>query len=192
MNSYCVPISCLITYFKQLVQFQQLPIDDRLLLLKNNIKILLPILTHLLNTTFGVQIHITHSGLYNINNKLSYAYSLFAYIIPDDNKLLLLLITVFLFCPCLFTSDLLYDAGYIHQKSRQLISCAYDELTYLLWNYIREKFLDNERQAIITYMKIVTTFLQLQNITSEIYDIVECSVQIDQLHMMMQSILHLT
>jgi hypothetical protein len=192
LNSYCTPISCLITFLKQLFRFQQLPIDDRLLLLKNNIKILLPILTHLLNITYDIKIHINHPGLHNINNKISYAHSLFAYIIPDDNKLLTLLIIVFLFCPCLFTNDLLYDAGYINHNSRQLIQCAYDEYTQLLWYYILEKSLDNEQRAVLTYMKIVTTFLQLQNITSEIYDIVECSVQIDRLHMMMQSILHLT
>jgi hypothetical protein len=139
-----------------------------------------------------IQILLNHPGLHNINNKISYAYSLFTYIVPDDNKLLILLIIVFLFCPCLFTNNSLYDAGYINHNSRQLIRCAYDEYTQLLWYYILEKSFDDEQQAILTYMKIVTTCLQLQNLTSEIYNIVECSVQIDRLHMMMQSILHLT
>ncbi len=192
LNCYCLPISSLITFLKQLFQFQQLPIDDRLLLLKNNVKILLPILTHLLNTTLGVPILINHPGLHNINNRISYAYSLFAQIIPDDNKLLTLIILVFLFCPCLFTSDSLYDVGYINEHSRQLIRCTYNQYTQSLWYYITDKSHDNEKQAILTYMKIVTKFLHLQNVMSEIYGIVECSVQIDRLHMIMQSILHLT
>ncbi|CAF0827466.1 unnamed protein product [Rotaria sp. Silwood1] len=192
LNSYCTPISCLIMFFKQLSQFQQLPVDDRLILLKNNIKILLPLLTHLLNTTFDIKILVNHPGPNYINNKIAYASSLFEDIALDDNKLLILLIVIFLFCPCLFTNESLYDAGYINNHSRQLIQYAYDEYTQLLWYYILEKCLDQEEQAVLTYMKIVTTFLHLQNVTSEIYGIVECSVQVDQLHMMMQSVLHLT
>ncbi|CAF1099284.1 unnamed protein product [Rotaria sordida] len=192
LNLYCAPISCLIMVFKQLSQFQHLPVDDRLILLKNNIKILLPILTHLLNTTLDIQILVNHPGPHHINNKIAYASSLFEYIAPDDNKLLILLIVVFLFCPCLFTNESLYDAGYINNHSRKLIQYAYDEYIQLLWYYILEKSLDHENQAVLTYMKIVTTFLHLQNVTSEIYGIVECSVQADQLHMIMQSILHLT
>jgi ABC-type multidrug transport system permease subunit len=140
----------------------------------------------------GVPILINHPGVHNINDRISYAYSLFAHIIPDDNKLLILIILVFLFCPCLFTSNSLYDAGYINEHSRQLIRCTYNQYTQSLWYYIMEKSLDNEQQAILTYMKIVTKFLHLQNVMSEIYGIVECSVQIDRLHMIMQSILHLT
>lgn len=185
-------MTCLIAFFKQLYPFQQLPIDDRLLLLKHNMKILLPILTHLLNTTFGVQIFLSQPGQHNINHKISSAYSLFAYIIPDDDKLLILLLVVFLFCPCLFTTDVLLDAGEIDAKSRQLIRRAYDEYAQLLWLYLLEKSLENAQQAVLTYTKIVTTFLQLQNQMSEAYDIIQCSVQTDRLHMMMQSILHLT
>ncbi|CAF4349065.1 unnamed protein product, partial [Rotaria sp. Silwood2] len=84
LNLYCTPISCLIMFFKQLSQFQQLPVDDRLILLKNNIKILLPMLTHLLNTTCGMQILVNHPGPHNINNKIAYASSLFEDIVSDD------------------------------------------------------------------------------------------------------------
>jgi hypothetical protein len=136
---------------------------------------------------------INHPGIHNINNRISYAYSLFTPIIPDDdNKLLILIILVFIFCPCLFTSTSLYDAGHINEHSRKLIRCTYNQFTQTLWYYIKEKSLDNEKQAILTYMKIVTKFLHLQNLMSEVYGIIECSVQIDRLHMIMQSILHLT
>lgn len=192
LNSYCIPISCFIVFFKQLSQFQQLPVDDRLLLLKNNIKILLPLLTNLLQTTLDVEIIVDNPGTQSINNKLVNASSLLTYITHDDNKLLILLIVVFLFCPSLFTNESLYDAGYINSHSRQLIQYAYDEYTQLLWYYILEKSVDHEEQAALTYMNIVTKFLHLQTVTSEIYGIVECSVQVDQLHMMMQSVLHLT
>jgi hypothetical protein len=192
LNLHCLPISCLITYLKQLPHFQQLPVDDRLILLKNNTKIIGPILLYLLNLTFDVQIRVNHPGVHNLNNKIVDAYSLFSHIIADDTKLLTLLITVLLFCPCLFTNDSLYDAGHMNEHSRQLIHYAYDEYTQFLWYYILEKFLDNEQKALIAYMKLITTFLRLQTLASEIYDIVECSVQIDQLHMLMQSILHLT
>ncbi|UJR27530.1 hypothetical protein I4U23_008813 [Adineta vaga] len=192
LNQYCVPVSCLITFFKQLSEFQQLPVDDRLILLKNNTKILLPILIHLLTTTLSTQIFCNHSGLHNINNKISYISSLLNYIIPDDNKLLVLLIIVFLFCPCLYTSNSLQDAGHMNEHSRQIIQYAYDEYIQLVWFYMIEKFDDNQQQTTLTYMKIVTTFLRIQNLISEIYDIIECSVQIDQLHLMMQSVLHLT
>lgn len=192
INSYCTPTSCLIVFFKQLSQFQQLPVDDRLILLKNNTKILLPILTNLLIKAFDIQILINDPGLHNINHKIVYASSLFSYLASDDNKLLILLLVVFLFCPCLFTNESLYDAGYIDNHSKEMIQYAYDEYTQLLWYYILEKSLDDEEQAVLTYTKIVTTFLHLQNVTSEIYGIVECSVQVDQLHMMMQSVLHLT
>ncbi|CAF3827994.1 unnamed protein product [Adineta steineri] len=192
LNLYCVPVSCLITFLKQLSQFQQLSIDDRLILLKYNTKVLIPILIYLLNTTFDIQILINHPGICNINNKIADAYSLFSNIVPDDNRLLVILIIVLLFCPCLYTTDSLYDVGYISDHSRQLIQYAYDEYVQLLWYYVVEKCDDNEQQAALMYMKIVTACLQLQKVTNEIYDIVKCFVQIDQLHMMMQSILHLT
>lgn len=192
LNLHCLPISCLITFLKQLPHFQQLPVDDRLILLKNNMKIITPILIFLLNTTFNVELRVNDPGMHNLNNKIAHAYSLFAYLVPDDNKLLTLLITVFLFCPCLSTNDSLCDAGSITDQSRQLIHNAYDEYTQLLWRYIVEKSPDNEQKAIMTYTKIITTFVRLQTVASEIHDIVECNVQIDQLHMLMQSILHLT
>ena len=192
LNSHCLPISCLITYLKQLSHFQQLPVDDRLILLKNNTKMILPVLIYFLNATFGVQLRVNHPGVDNLNNRLVYAYSLFAYIISDDNKLLSLLLTALLFCPCLFTNESLYDAGCMSEPSRQLVRAAYDEYTQLLWYYLAEKYAHDEPQGIMTYVKIVTTFVRLQTITSEIYDVVECSVQVDQLHMLMQSILHLT
>ena len=192
LNRYCLPISCFIMFLKQLSQFQRLPVDDRLIILKNNTKVLLPLLTHLLNTTCDVPLLVNQPGPRNINQKISYAYSLFANIVPNDNKLLALLMAGFLFCPCLFTSESLYDAGHITDHSRQLIQYAYDEYTQLVWCYIIEKYEEDEHQATRIYMKIVTTLLRLQNVTSEIHDIVQCSVQIDQLHMMMQSVLHLT
>jgi len=192
LNDFCTPITCLITFLKQLQQFQRLPIDDRLLLLKNNMKILLPIIIRLFNTIFNVQISMKQSGLYNINEKISYACSLIAYNIPDDNKFLTLFFVVILFCPCLLTTDVLCDAGQMNSHSGQLIQNAYDEYTQLLWLYLLEKSLDNEQQATLNYMKIITTLLQIQNLMSEVYSIVQCSVQIDRLHMMMQSILHLS
>lgn len=192
LNDFCTPLTCLITFFKQLHSFQQLPVDDRLLLLKTNMKILLPIVIHLFNTVFGVQIFTKQPGLYNINRKISYACSLIAYNIPDDNKFLTLFLVVILFCPCLFTTDLLCDAGQMNSNSRQFIRNIYDEYIHLLWLYLVEKSRNDEQQAILNYMKIVTTLLRVQTLMSEVYSIVQCSVQIDRLHMMMQSILHLS
>jgi len=192
LNSHCLPMSSLITFVKQLPHFQQLPVDDRLILLKNNTKVLTPMFLYLLNLTFDVQLRLNHPGVQNLNNKIVQAYSLFAYLVPDDQKLLTLLITVFLFCPCLFTNQSLHDAGNITEHSRHLIREAYDEYTLHLWNYILEKSMDDETQATMIFTKIVLAFVRLQSLASEIYDIIECSAQIDQLHMLMQSILHLT
>lgn len=192
LNTFCIPISCLITFLKQISQFQQLPVDDRLLLLKNNVKILLPILTYSFNLTLNIPLRINHPGSNHINTKISYAYSLLAHVIPDDEKFLILTLLVLQFCPCLFTNNSLSDAGYISENSRQLIRYTYDEYAQYLWTYILEKFADDEQQAIIIYSKLVTKIVHLQTLMSEIYDIVECSVQIDRLHIMMQSVLHLT
>ena len=192
LNLHCLPISSLITFLKQLALFQQIPVDDRLILLKNNTKILLPILMSLLNSTFDVQYPVNQSGFKNLNHKLAHVYSMFDDLIPDDNKFLLILITALLFCPSLLTTESLIDAGFINDPSRQLINYAYDEYAQLLWYYVQEKYPDDEQQATIIYTKIVTTSLRSQLIVSEIYDFIECSVQIDQLHMLMQSILHLT
>lgn len=192
LNLHCLPISSLITFLKQLALFQKLPVDDRLILLKNNTKVLLPILISLLNSIFDVGYQLNNPGYQNINKKLLEAYSTFDDLIPDDNKYLLILITVFLFCPCLLTNESLIDAGNMTDQSRQLINYAYDEYAQLLWYYISEKYSDDEQQATMIYTKIINASLRLQTVASEIYDLVECSVQIDQLHMLMQSILHLT
>ncbi|CAF1013433.1 unnamed protein product [Adineta ricciae] len=192
LNQYCMPVSSLITFSKHLSQFQQLPVDDRLILLKNNTKVLLPMFIHLLSTTTKTRIYFHHPGLHNINEKISYTYSLFSYNMPDDNKLLVLLFVVLLFSSSLLTSKSLYDAGQMNEHSRQMARYTYDEYAQLIWLYVSEKYDDNYGQAALVYMKIITTFLQLQNLTNEIYDIIECSVQIDRLHMIMQSVLHLT
>ena len=192
LNTFCIPISSLITFLKQISQFQQLPVDDRLLLLKNNVKILLPVLTHAFNLTLNIPIRVTHTGYQNINTKITNAYSLIAQIIPEDQKFLILVLLVLQFCPCLFTTDSLSDAGSISSNSRQMIRSIYDEYIQFLWMYILEQSDDDEQQAIMIYSKLVTSIVHLQNLMSEIYDIVECSVQIDRLHIMMQSILHLT
>ena len=192
LNLYCVPASCLISYIKQIPHFQSLLIDDRIILLKNNTKILLPMLACILNITFDTPFVFNHSGILNINDKMAYSCLLFSRLIKNDSKLLLLIITLLLFCPCSLTSNSLINTDHIKNESYELMKKAYEEYTSMLWSCIMKGSLDNEQQAIIKFTKIVTTITRLQDITSDIYDGMEGLVEIDKLHSMLQSVLHLT
>jgi hypothetical protein len=191
LNLYCAPASCLIAFMKQLSHFQSIPVDDRIILIKNNTKILLPIFICLLNLTPDTSLLANHHrNNQTINGKIAESCLLFSSIMTDDSKLLLLLITVFLFSPCLLTNKSLIETGYINNQSYQLMKQACDEYTEMLWNYIVKKS-DDEEQVVLTYMKIITTVTQLQKITSEIYDGLDGLIQVDKLHLMIQSVLHL-
>jgi hypothetical protein len=191
LNLYCIPVSCLIAYIKQLSHFKFVPLDDRVRLLKNNTKILLPMFACLLKLTRDTPFVFNHPGDRNINDKIAYSCFLFSRLIKNDFELLSLIITLFLFCPCLLTNESLINAGYINKQSYKFIKKAADDYTTMLWNYIMKKSYGNEQQATITYMKIITTITHLQNITNEIYDGIEDYIDIDNVHIMLQSVLHL-
>ena len=189
-NLYSVPLSYFIIFIKQLAPFQCLTIDDKVIVLKNNTRVLMPMLTYLFELLFAIPAHAADTD--QLNATIATSHSLFAHVIADDTQLLLLLIIVFLFCPCLLTHESLNDIGCVSQHAHELIARAYEQYAHLLWAYLLDRCRADEKQAAITYMKLISTMLRLQHLTSTIYDQLPSFIDADRLHLMIQSVLHLT
>ena len=192
-NLYSVPLSYFITFIKQLAPFPCLTIDDKVIVLKNNSRVLMPMLTYLFERLFSIPVPVAHvADAADLNTTIASSHSLFAHVIADDTQLLLLIIIVFLFCPCLLTHESLNDIGCASQHAQELIADAYEQYAHLLWAYLLDRCQADEKQAAFAYMKLISTMLRLQHLTSTIYDQLPSYIDADRLHMMIQSVLHLT
>ncbi|CAF3083436.1 unnamed protein product [Rotaria socialis] len=181
-----------ISYFKHLPEFQQLNIDDQVLLIKQNIHILLPVNYALLKTPAHSQFRYTRiqtAGCVN-NINLHSMYQLLSntfvpFVTLDPLVVKLFLIILFLTTNLLTTN---FDTvgykqlGYIHR-----IQSAY---TQLLWLYMIEKY--GEKRAVILYTRIITTFLHLQTVINRIDSIIRLNKDTQYLDSLMKSILQLT
>ena len=191
LNLHCTPISCLITFVKELAHFQSLTVNDKVILMKNNTRCLQPLIIYLFHHVFNVPILVHHPGQDHINNSLAASYTLLTNSIIRDSKLVLLCMSTLLFCPSLLTVNASNAVGYMTDTSRQCIRYAYDEHGQILWQYLMKQSHHQHDQAILAYMKLISVFLRLQQLTSEIYDRVPFLVQADRLHQMVQSLLYL-
>ena len=191
LNLHYTPISGMIAFVKHLSHFQPLTVDDKVILLKNNTRCLQPLLVYLFQSIFNVPILVIHPGQDHINNALASSYTLLTNSIARDSKLMLLCLSTLLFCPSLLTVSSSNGIGYMTDSSRQLIRYAYDEYGQILWQYLMRQSKQDELHAMKSYTKLISVFLRLQQLISEIYDRVSCLVQTDRLHQVVQSLLYL-
>lgn len=182
-----------INYFKHLPEFHQLHIDDQVLLLKENIRILLPINYALLKTpvhstfrstdiqTIGCVNNIDLHSMYT-----SLSNSFVPFVMSDPLMIKLLLIVLF------FTTNhvQIIQKENIDFKQLDAIKRAQSSYTELLWLYMIERC--GEVQARILFTRIMMKFLHIQLVIEQIDSIIRLNDDIQNIDGLLQSILQLT
>jgi hypothetical protein len=184
----------LISYFKHLPELQSLDMDDQVLLIKQNIRILIPLNYAILktptNSKFG-KIHIQTIGCVNNINLHDMYRSLsdtFVEFVKYDPILIKLLIIVLFFTTNPLTTKSLFDpAAYVQVNNIKRIQSSYIEL---LWLYMVEKF--GQELAIHLITKMVTKYLTIQITIDRIDSIIEKNNDIQNIDSLMKTFLHLT
>jgi hypothetical protein len=182
----------LISYFKHLPEFQQLNVDDQVLLIKQNIHILLPINYALLKTSIKSQLGYTRvqtiGCINNINLHPMYQFlsnNFVPFVVFDPLMIKLLLITLFF-----TTNSPSKNTDIFVYKQHEYIKRIQSSYIELLWLYMNEKC--GEIQAINFLTTIVTKFLHLQTMIDQIDSIIRLNGDAQYLDSLMKTILQLT
>ncbi|CAF2767815.1 unnamed protein product [Rotaria sp. Silwood2] len=182
----------LISYFKHVPEFQQLNVDDQVSLLKQNIRILIPINYALLKTPIHSQFRYTHiqtiGCVNNINLHTMYQ-SLSNNFVPfvafDPVIMKLLLITLF------FTTNLLStNNDTVEYKQLGYIKGIQASYAELLWLYMIEKY--GKEKTVNLFTKFITRFVHLQTMIEQIDSIIRLNNDMQYVDSLMKVILQLT
>lgn len=181
-----------ISFFKHLPEFDRVHVDDQVLLIKQNIRLLLPINDALLNSPVHSQFHSTNiqtiGCLNNINLHTIYqhlSHSFLGFVSSDSAMIKILLIVLF------FTANS-QPINNESVKYHQIITIKSIQSSYveLLWLHLTEKW--GEVRAIHLYTKVIATYLRLQIIVDRIDSIIRVSDDVQYLDSLMKIILQLT
>jgi hypothetical protein len=181
-----------ISYFKHLPEFQQLNVDNQVLLIKQNIRILLPLNYALLKTPHNSQFRYTYiktiGCIENINLHSMYTFlsNSFVPFVTFDPLIIKLLIIILFFS---INSQSKND-DIIEYKQFEYIKRIQSSYIELLWLYMIEKYGENKARNLLT--NIIMKFIHLQTIIDRIDSIVRLNNDIQYLDLLMKSILQLT
>lgn len=182
-----------ISYFKRLPEFQQLNVDDQVLLIKQNIRILLPVNYALLKTPPNSKFRYTYiktiGCIDNINLHTMYAYlsnCFVPFVTLDPLIIKLLLITLF------FTTTNSQSINYEINEYQDIESIKRIQSSYveLLWLYMIEKCGEDKARSL--FINIIMKFTHLQTMLDQIDSIIRVNEDIQHIDDLMKSILQLT
>jgi hypothetical protein len=183
-----------VSYFKHLPEFQNLNLDDQVLLIKQNIRLLIPlnyaILRTPVNSKFGGARIQTIGCKDNINlhDMLRPLAESFVEFVTYDPLIIKLLIIVLFFTTNSLTTKSIYDpAKYKQLNNIKQIQSSYVEL---LWIYMIEKY--GEEDAIHLYTKMITKYLNIQIIIDQIDLIIQMNDDRQNIDSLMKTMLQLT
>jgi len=181
-----------ISYFKHLPEFQQLDVDDQVLLIKQNIHILLPLNYALLKTPIHSQFRYTHIKTIGCINNIN-LHSMYTFLSNNFvpfvtlNPLIIKLLIIALFFTTNFQSKNIETIEYKQLEYIKRIQSSYIEL---LWLYMIEKYGDDTARNL--FINIITKFIHLQKMIDQIDSIIRLNNDIPHLDVLMKSILQLT
>ncbi|CAF1009630.1 unnamed protein product [Adineta steineri] len=181
-----------VNYFKHLPEFQQLHVDDQVLLIKRNLHFLLPINYALLKTPIHSQFRYTkvqtigcidNTDLHSMYQVLSNNFVPFV----ASDALVIKLLTITLFFT---TNSQAIDIDTTEYKQLEHIKRVQSSYIELLWLYMYGKY--GEVKAIKLFSKIITKVLHLQFIMDRIDTVIRLNNDIQYLDSLMKTILQLT
>ena len=183
-----------IDYFKHIPEFQSLHIDDQVSLIKQNLRLLLPLNYAILKTPIGSKFPYTRIqtiGCVNnidLHRMFTTLSSMFVEFVTYDPMIIKLFILVLFFNTNPLTTTSVYDFKYYQQQHTiHSIQSSYVEL---LWVFLVEKF--GEKQAIHFYSHMITKYLYIQIVMEQIDSIIRMNDRIEYLDALLKTVLQLT
>jgi hypothetical protein len=184
----------LISYFKHLPELQALNVDDQVSLIKQNIRLLVPLNYAILKTpvaskrpTVTIQTVgcINNANLHQMLRSLADTY---VECVIEDPVLMKLFLVVLFFTTSSLTTRSIYDpAQYKQLDNIKQIQSSYIEL---LWLYLLEKC--GDEHAIHVFTKMITKYLHVQITIDQIDSIIRMNNDIKNIDSLMQTVLQLT
>lgn len=181
-----------INYFKHLPEFQQLNVDDQVLLIKQNTHLLLPLNYALLKAPIHSQFRYTYIqtigcidniNLHSMYTYLSNSFLLFVNIDPLIVKLLIII----LFFTITNTQSTNFET--IDYKQFEFIRYIQSSYVELLWMYMIEQC--GEINARKLFTNIIMKFLHLQLAIDRIDSIIRLNNDIQHVDVLLKSVLQL-
>lgn len=176
----------LIGYFKHLPELARLHLDDQVLLIKQNLRFLLPIHYALLNEStilFDENTKIIDRCLPANYRSLS---MLFSQYVDIDSRMMKIFLIVLFFDANTRTMSI-DSVKYFNSLTIKEIQSSYVEL---LWLYLLEK--RGEIQAVHLLNRLINSYLHSQTSVDEIDSIIRCSDEISQLDSLMKIVFQLS
>ena len=184
----------LISYFKHLPELQSLDVDDQVSLIKQNIRLLIPLNYAILRTPISSQrrnMTIQTIGCINnvnLHDMLRSLADMYIECVVGDPILMKLFLIVLFFTTTSLTTTSIYDPGkYKQSNDIKQIQSSYIEL---LWLYLLEKW--GEEHAIQLFTKMITKYLRVQIMIDQVDSIIRMNKDIKNVDSLMQSVLQLT
>ncbi|CAF4750994.1 unnamed protein product [Rotaria sp. Silwood2] len=183
-----------ISYFKHLPELQTLHVDDQVSLIKQNIRLLIPLNYAILKTPISSKFRSTYIQTVGCINNINLHHMFqslsnsFVDFVTYDPIMIKLLMIILFFTTNPLTTRSIYDAAQYKQLDNiKQIQSSYTEL---LWLYMLEKC--GEQNAIILFTRMITKYLYLQIIIDGIDSIIRMNNDIHKIDSLIQSFLQLT
>ncbi|CAF1578220.1 unnamed protein product, partial [Didymodactylos carnosus] len=180
----------LLAYFKLIPEFQQLSLDDQVLLTKLNLRIILPMNYCLIHSVIKQSSYIQTIILISdidsniIRSSTAIAQTFNSFI--QDPLIMKLMLIILLFTTNLLTLDTTISFELIQLNYIQHVQLYY---TQLLWTYLTYKFGEYDAQVLL--MKLTFKCLKMQYNVCEIYDFIRKNVDSDRVQPLVKCITHL-
>lgn len=183
-----------ISLFKQLPEMQHINLDDQVTLIKQNIRIIIPLNYAMLRApdqspfrTVKLQTINCYQNA-NVHEMLRALADIFVDFVHHDPLVIKLLIIILFFSTNSLTTRSIYDPGYYQQlKYIQQVQTSYLEL---LWSYLYEKY--GETQAILLYTHMITKYLHVLTVIDQVDQIIQMNTDMQNVNLLMKTLLQLT
>ncbi|CAF0882069.1 unnamed protein product [Didymodactylos carnosus] len=193
VNKKSVWVMQLLSYFKQIPEFQKINVDDQVLLTKYNFRVLIPInlalIRYKLASTTSPSDHIDFmisvhgKELYQNMRKNVLSISLFQH----DPMIIKLMLIIMLFSGCLLTTTSQMEINSF-QNIYQIYT-AQNFYAKLLWCYMEYVF--GESGAIVAFSMFISRCLRIQLVSNDVHSCLKRQLNLDDILPLMQSVLQL-
>jgi hypothetical protein len=184
----------LISYFKHLPELKILNLDDQVLLIKQNIRLLLPLNCAIFRARLNAKVRNPGIKTIGCKDNIDIQYMLrslgdiYFQFTTYDPIIIKLFIVVLFFTTDALTTKSIYNPGQYKQLDEiKQIQSSYMEL---LWLYMVDKY--GEEDAVHLLTKMITRYLHVQMTIDQVDSIIEVNNDIQNVDSLMQTMLQLT
>ncbi len=183
-----------VSYFKHLPESQTIHVDDQVTLIKQNIRLIMPLNYAIFRAPRNSQFRnnriqtIGCKDNVNIHEMLRTLADSFVDFVFYDSLIMKLFIAVLFFTTNSLTTRAIYDPGQYKQLNTiKQIQSSYMEL---LWLYMLERY--GEEKAINLFTRMITKYLHVQVVVDETDSIIHVNNDVQNIDALMKTMLQLT